>query len=285
MNSGDSTTPALNYNADGHHNGMLLPMEPTKEQMFRAYDEAPEVVRRALQPEGLAMLFVSEMADTYKVHVDVAGTISVLIRNMILGFLSPGEFSSELNKAGVPKDMARQLLADLNTKVFVPLRNQVREQNSHHPSQPPQVPVLSISKSSAAPEQRLQESSSTPSYNLMGDRAPKASPVAASTTLPSISPVSATVPTMRTMQHDMELVQHGSQPAPYPAPISQLHPTQATAARMFQTASVPVTAPLKPQIAPEIVHLVPDAARATPKQTAVVASAPEYRSDPYRESI
>lgn len=262
--------------------------EPTKEQMFRAYDEAPAVVRRALQPEGLAMLFVDEMADKYKLHVDVAGTIAVLIRDMILGFISPNYFSMELQRVGVAEGTARQILIDLNTKVFVPLRNEVRKGGASYPSQPPQTPVPAVSKPSLVPERELSHPepvSPSPSINLMEHVQQKSAPepvVAVPAAKASVA--SIPVPTMRTMQHDMELVQHGSMPAPYPVASGQLHPAQATPARMFQTASVPVTAPV--QKPPEMLHVVPDSRPlALPRKTPDAAPARDYTSDPYREPI
>lgn len=257
-------------------------MRPDDAQVTKAFDEAPELIQRALT-DGIAIAFMARLPSRYDIHIDTAGYVTEFIRNMLLGFIRPEEFMGKLHSVGINDQTARQITTDLNTEVFIPLRDEIRKGDGS-PVAPRSIPRVSVPNVTPIKPVEPKKEPEPPSINLIKQIDASKSQVTAS--VPKEVPVSAPVPTMRTMQHDIELVQHGSIPAPYPVEIPQLHPAQATPARSFQTASVPVTVPpVQPHPVPEIVHIVPDATRHPTPSTAQAAPAKEYTSDPYREAI
>lgn len=212
----------------------------------------------------------------YRLHADQAAAFERAYLYMLIGVNSPHDFVQDLKDAGIDLESIKGLTNDINEQVFKKLlreefqdADKPRKEPERQPA-PAQVPVMTVSASSLPP---VASSQPAPSFNLAPREASKPEPM------------------FRTMQSDMAALQQGSVPSLYPAPPS-LHPTQATPARMFQTASVPVAAPsVRP--APEMLRVVPDVppspvalpSATPPVRAAQVAAADSYSSDPYRESI
>lgn len=266
-------------------------MNPSEEQLVRAFDQAPKIIQDSLS-EGPAVEFMSTLTTEYGLHIDTAGYVMDFVRNMLLGFLRPEQFVGKLQSVGIPDDTARRITTDLNKKVFVPLRDKMRHGGADtKPNRTPQVSVMDIRQEQKppSPPSPIDIESDVPPYNLIQPAPSKNSSMASTASIaltpaPPVPAPSAPVPTMRTMQHDIDLIQHGSQPAPYPA-SGVLHPTQATPARMFQTASVPMTAPPVPMQPREMLHVIPDAPKTSPLPVPQIAPVKEFAGDPYRESI
>lgn len=265
-------------------------MGPSDAQLLRAYDQAPQAIQDSLS-DGLALDFMTSLVARYGLHMDTAGYVSEFIRNMLLGFLRPEQFIGKLASVGLTNDTAHRLTADLNKEVFLPLRDEILGTGvSAHSI--PRVAVMHVAEVAkhavVAPAASAEKISEVPSFNLMRETSEKISDIASQLPQVDVSAAAlstAPVPTMRTMQHDMNLVQHGSIPAPYEAPTSQLHPDQTSPARIFQTASVPVSIPGTPSTPREMVHIIPDAAQSGFARTLPIAPPPQPSSDPYRESI
>ncbi len=98
----------------------------TQEQILAAFNSAPPAIRDVYISEESAN-FVESLRDKYGLHVDVAGGLGRTIGFMLLGLLSPQEFLENITSSRVSESQARQIMADVNQKIFAPLQQQMRE--------------------------------------------------------------------------------------------------------------------------------------------------------------
>lgn len=225
------------------------------------------------------------LSQKYQLHVDQAGAFEQAYLQMLLGAISPDEFSAALTRSGVPQDVTNGLVNDLNEQVFKPL--QARE---HATSIAPTTPQSTTPPIAPAPLQ--QREPLVPPLELVPKVQPPpvapslpAAPVApppAPTAAPPVSyevqpPAAPDVhPGVRTMAADMQAVKehrpvepffmhHEPEMPSYPAPV--------------RTAPPPAPAP--------VAQAVPPPARSS-EPPANLPGAPvvhEYSVDPYRESV
>jgi hypothetical protein len=274
-------------------------MEVTKEQLLAAYEQAPKEIQDSLD-DGAAMDFMFGVQKRYDMHIDVSGKVIEHIQYMLLGLLAPGEFINNLIALGIDKAVAQQITADLNKEVFIPLRDQIKHTGGTFLNTTattlPQTPSMQVfSPPAAAQKQPQQEVSSIPrpSINVLEQSrvatTQPATPQQQETWIPpqaqssSAASVAPAHPQIRTMQHDMELIQHPGSGAVLPS-------AQATPARAFQTASVPFTAvpiPTTPTPIPVPHQEITRQISQTPPTSApqhVLTPVPGG-ADPYREPI
>lgn len=276
-------------------------MNPSEELVLRAFNQAPAIIQESLS-DGKAVDFMESMLTRYHLHIDTVGYVMEFIRNMLLGLLKPDEFIGKLNSVGISAELARRITADLNAEVFVPLRDEMKKGGAMtRPATIPQVPVMKVAKPAPVPPPLaptptpVPTPSIAPAFNLVHDvpagPMPAAAPVMSQPAPRSAAEPVPPTPMVRTMQHDIDLLQHGVQASAYPAPspTSGLHPSQLTPAQSFQTASVPVTSvpmpssptpPAPPQITPmpsrPVQHLAPQPS---------IPPTSNPSSDPYREPV
>jgi hypothetical protein len=62
-----------------------------------------------------------------KLHIDQIGLVAELNVQMLLGLVTPPEFLQELITAGIPDKDARQIMTEINQKIFAPLREQMEK--------------------------------------------------------------------------------------------------------------------------------------------------------------
>ncbi len=98
----------------------------TQEQIDAAYTAAPEQVREALETDPY-LDFALGLQTNYKLHVDIAGSITELTKYLLLGLINPSDFVTGLGALAIPKPTVTQLVTELNEKVFKPLQEQIRE--------------------------------------------------------------------------------------------------------------------------------------------------------------
>lgn len=271
-------------------------MRPDDQQLLQAFNASPQFIQDALS-DGIATRFMIALPKRYDMHLDTARYIMDFIRDMLLGFLRPEQFTGKLESIGITGDKSRQLISDLNKEVFIPLRDEMKKGGAMtRPSAIPHVPVMKVAEPAPSPvPPPAPQPSVAPAFNLIQDvpviseRA--APPVSAPIQTTGIQPSTPT-PMMRTMQHDIDLLQHGAQASAYPAPAevaNLLHPSQLTPAQSFQTASVPVTSMPVPSRPITPAAVVVPATQNPPIQTPEVQQAPRptvaSSSDPYREPI
>jgi hypothetical protein len=296
------------------------------EQLRQALSSVPMPIREFIVEGELTELSL-KIAQQYQLHVDSTGQLVQLMTSVLLGFLSPTLLPGELQKIGIPENLVTQFVNDINVQIFVPLQKRVKEKGtemtkeerieagksflpetavleseppSYRTTSPaPTVPVPGVAAPVQTSMPEIVRDTVTPSFNLVGNTAGSA-PV---TTTPFASvPVTAPAPTFRTMQHDVEALQHGVAPTPYPSSypstMNAPHPSQMTPAREFQTASVPFTSIPALSRPVEQSSARVSAPISVPRQTPDVVSPPtpilkpqsappivSSGGDPYRESI
>lgn len=296
------------------------------EQIRQALSRAPQPIREFIV-EGELVQIAQKIAAEHRLHIDATGMLVQLMTAVLLGFLDPALLPSEVSRLGVEADTVSRFINDLNTQIFIPLQKRVKEAG-HEPNKearveegksfsatsapvsvserpasfrtPPPAPVAPPPVVSAPvqpipqPLMSAQEAP-VPSYNLVGSANANPQPAP---TMPASTPMPvAPMPTMRTMQHDIDALQHGQVPTPFPTHLDALTSSmpsiaQATPARGFQTASVPFTSvpqrpapvqvpsmPVPPPPAPR--PLQPRA----PQEPFIQPSPSSTSTDPYREPI
>ncbi|KKW39666.1 MAG: hypothetical protein UY89_C0017G0001, partial [Parcubacteria group bacterium GW2011_GWA1_54_9] len=97
----------------------------TKE-LLQISDTAPASIRDALSSEN-TITTITNLGVNLKLHVDQLGLVAELNVQMLLGLVNPQEFLQELIAAGVPNADAREIMTEINQKIFVPLREEMRK--------------------------------------------------------------------------------------------------------------------------------------------------------------
>lgn len=86
----------------------LMQELPAPVQAFLLSDERNQIAR--------------DLTQKYNLHLDQAATFEESYLHLLLGVSTPEEFVSELKGAGLGQDVINDLAADINTRVFIPLR-------------------------------------------------------------------------------------------------------------------------------------------------------------------
>lgn len=225
-------------------------MPPTiaKQQMLDAYNSAPKAVRDAFNSEQTAAV-IRSIQSQYQLHMDVAGELQQHVGYMLLGLISPTDLFSHIVSRGVPQDAARLILETLNQRIFMPLQERMRSEEDEELDRD-YIPYGELEKQEKFAQTTTTQESSVYSYpqppaasvptTVSGVSIPQITsaaagqhlaeaPVGIPQNLITNPPVMVTQPLVRTMGHDIELLQH---------PELVGHPTPASS---FQTASIPVT--------------------------------------------
>lgn len=96
-------------------------------EILAATKEAPAPVREIVEDVQTAFT-IAEIGQRYNFHIDQIGLLAELNRNMLLGLVNPQEFLQELLVAKIPDADAKQIMTEINQKIFVPLRNEMRKE-------------------------------------------------------------------------------------------------------------------------------------------------------------
>ncbi|OGG67664.1 hypothetical protein A3H77_00220 [Candidatus Kaiserbacteria bacterium RIFCSPLOWO2_02_FULL_56_11] len=100
--------------------------KPSQDQVVNAFNRLPEAIREYLSgPETGKVM--TEIQKKYNLHVDTAGKVSECTGYLLLGLMSPAEMSSTLvTDAALQEEGVRQLMSEINQKIFVPLQARMR---------------------------------------------------------------------------------------------------------------------------------------------------------------
>ncbi len=234
-------------------------------------DELPVPVQEFLKSNERDQV-VRELSAKYSLHVDQAGEFERAFLFMLLGISKPEEFVSNLRTTGLTEDVIGGLATDVNTRVFIPLREKEREASrvqplQAQPAKPAPLPPPALAYEPAAP-------------TLPGSPVPAPMP-------PSV-PVMVQPAPQQHIVHTMTDAQNpqGWHPAAavhifvpsHGAPAQAIHQPVAAPA---MTPSVPVqTAPTPEPYVPPAPVVVPSA-----QITSETPLKKDYAADPYRESI
>ncbi len=257
----------------------------------RWFNAAPKIVQDAVtSPETQRV--IEQLGKQYSLHIDVIGLLAKMTSYMLLGYTEPGEFLQELRTANVPDQQAQAIIAEINQKIFVPLRDQMRKNETGSTQQPVQPPAMPASQRTDV---------KVPSYAAPALRP---SPQATEGTA-SIAPQPAAPSAPRPMNPAAVFPPAGNYAPP---PQSPRYPNQESANVNAFVRRVPQTAPAAPR--PSISVIAPPAQpRPSPQATqgtapinlpgalpppdimppapkAPLPSAPaQYSTDPYHEPI
>lgn len=100
-----------------------------------ALQRAPKTVQETLSDPKTEQI-VAEIARTRNLHVDQTGKLIALNRDMLLGLISPQTFLQNILAMGIPEMQAKAILAEVNTKIFMPLHARMRQSASATPTPP-----------------------------------------------------------------------------------------------------------------------------------------------------
>ena len=239
-----------------------------------------------------------ELSTKYGLHVDQAGEFEQAYLHMLLGIATPEDFVSSLKKAGVPQEAINGLATDVNTRVFMRLRDAERQGTPvtgapPAPSKPAPLPPPALDYQPAAVP------------TLPGSPIPAPMPPAPAAA-PSVAPVIAAVdPTpapqpMAPQQHFVHTMpntqqQQGWHPAAavhifvptHGAPMQVSAPVQQTPVQEapVYNASYSEPAPMQaPSVPAQPVYANPEPTPPPPPPTPTPVHK-EYGADPYREPV
>lgn len=255
-------------------------MKVTHAQYVTAFNNLPPVICSYIL-DGEVDPVIEDIGNKYSFHVDVVGELHEHTIYMLMGLVSPAELLGSLVLKGINADVAKSVLEELNSRVFMPLQKKMREtpqedtdENSGAEETAPAeaAPAQSTAPRVAAEEKAISEAApaqdqaprqaAVPQVSVLSLKngaaaqmppredelapttPPPTTPPAAPAPLPAVAaPQSQPVPAphARTMASDMELVQHGYDALRVPGMPLPPSPSLASPARTFQTASVPVS--------------------------------------------
>ncbi|MEK7601886.1 MAG: hypothetical protein AAB472_00120 [Patescibacteria group bacterium] len=192
----------------------------TEQEVLEAYSKAPLAVQGELSGETV-LDFVINLQKNYQLHVDIVGNVTGLIRNTLLGLVSPTEFYGGLLELGLPADVAEHLVKDLNEKVFVPLNKKVKEAGAVSGAPAVEIPPVTITQKMPVvtpiavtppplrPQVPQNLPTGTPPYPPAISAAP---PPAPAIVPPSPAPVAPSAPAETTPPRSINLITPNSTP-------------------------------------------------------------------------
>ena len=287
-----------------------------EESVRRMLKTVPQPIRTAVE-KGTYTTLAKELAAKHSLHVDQGGVLEREILLLLLGLENADEFAQTLTTdIGLPQKTVTSVIQDLNTRLFVPLREEMRKANPQQPAsqaqtntQPkkPTTPVLAKPVGAALPPRPI--ASPAPHFGAVPPPPkPQVVPNAAlKEALASIKPKNELPPKKflpgqeavfgsfaPKKPEDPALTPPKTTPVPPKpsAPPEQTPPTsKPTPPAAFPARPMPIPAkpaapvpptPPKPVATPAVAL----AQQNTPSQPAPIKSAPEkYKLDPYREPI
>lgn len=216
----------------------------TEEEILAIINKAPTPIKEAIE-EGSAALTVADIGLRHTLHVDQIGILAELNRNMLLGLTRPQEFLNELIEARVSEPTAKEIMAEINKEIFIPLRDQMRAAGNTQ-------------------EQAVQKTSQQP--------VPKAPPP------PPTQPTSRPMPPIRPAPVE-------GQPPKAVAPQAPRSDLAAAIQKATQSPPPqPQSVVLPPQPMPEPMKEAVRSAPVAPPQSEPPKTRP-YSVDPYREPV
>jgi hypothetical protein len=99
----------------------------TDQEIAEALRIAPKTIQDTIFDGQTVAVTVANIGKVQSLHIDQIGIIAELNRNMLLGLVNPQEFLNELIAAKVPEKDAREIMTEINQKIFVPLREEMKK--------------------------------------------------------------------------------------------------------------------------------------------------------------
>lgn len=118
----------------------------SNEEILSLVDRAPSLIQAALSDLN-NIRTITAAGKKYQLRIDQIGLLADLYRNTLLGLVSPNDFYQELVRGGLNDISARAIISEINEKIFVPLRAQMKAQAQ---GQAPQQATLLVQNQQAA---------------------------------------------------------------------------------------------------------------------------------------
>ena len=97
----------------------------TPTQFNAAYTKLPFPIRQYLAGDDIGKV-AQQVGAGHALHIDTIGALEREISNMLLGLINPTQFVGELKSIGIPEASIGAIVEELNTKVFIPLREKMK---------------------------------------------------------------------------------------------------------------------------------------------------------------
>jgi len=105
-------------------------MEYTKEQLFQKYLAIPDDVKDAMDSIELIDT-LDDITSKYKLHIDQRGKLANEVGLFLLGATRSTDFLSHIQTCtGLPVETAGEIVKELNTKIFFPIRESLEKINN-----------------------------------------------------------------------------------------------------------------------------------------------------------
>lgn len=278
-------------------------MNIPNEQLLSALSRTPRPVREFATSDEVGAIATS-LAQKYKLHVDTADTLATTIIHTLLGFIRPEELPAALKKDLLLEDsMANALISDINTSVFVPLQQKVREASEEarreeelerelresSPEEPPEPVLAAPVKPEPIPAPALDYVPSA-QPTLPGSPVPAPMPVPTAPVqapVPAPAPVPPPAPVAVAQPYVAPAPMHGPQPGWHPAAAVHIFVPTTHAAPVHHPVQAVEAAPVQPEPieVPQMTQAPVIEPAPLPAAPAPAPLANNYPADPYREPI
>ncbi len=109
----------------------------TQEQLREAYRKLPQDVQEAIFSVDTAEI-IREIGEKHKLMIDKIGELADEIGLVMLGFTHPSQFISNLgDRLGVDKVIAKEIAEEVNSKIFFPIRENLKKIHAMEEAQAP----------------------------------------------------------------------------------------------------------------------------------------------------
>ena len=246
--------------------GTLVQNLPRPVQEFLFSDARAEIAR--------------ELTQKYHLHLDQAEEFERLYINMLLGITQPSEFAASLRGAGLTQQTVDGLAADVNSRVFIPLRDAQRADTAKAPP----ARTVEIPKPAPLSPPTIAYAAPTPPVALPGSTETAPMP-AGQVPQPAVPP--APEPSVVAHTIAVPAQPHAGHPGWHPAAAVHVFvpahgmPAHVAPAPAATVAPAPEPVPARPSV-PAFVNPEPGPASGPKPNTPITK---EYGADPYREPV
>ncbi|MFZ1988072.1 MAG: hypothetical protein WAV21_03530 [Minisyncoccia bacterium] len=103
----------------------------SKEQIYAAYQNSPEVLRAYLVGPEFGPV-IKKIESKYALHIDTTGSLMLLTGYMLTGLINPMQFKNELRGMGISDANTTSIMEELNENIFKPLNEKVRDETKEN---------------------------------------------------------------------------------------------------------------------------------------------------------
>lgn len=145
-------------------------MNYTQEQLLKIFKNLPEEVKDAIVSVDTADA-IKNIGDKYKLHIDQMGVLASLTGGVMLGTLKPHDFLSNIQgKLNISLETAGEIVKDINTAIFFPIRQQLKvihnlERSSEEKYRPEPAPLVEPAMPLGNPDPNIKETTPAPTNN------------------------------------------------------------------------------------------------------------------------